>query len=128
MKHMKWLFLGLLLVTLMTWGAATPVQAQGPAIEWELVNPAGSFKIVPMELAPRPSSLEGKTVGLRWNSKPGGDFYLDRVAELLTQQVKNVKIIKLYEVAPETRSLNGAELAKKVASFKPDLVISSQGD
>jgi hypothetical protein len=96
--------------------------------EWELVNPAGAFKIVPLELAPRLASLEGKTVVLRWNAKPGGDFYLDRIAELLIKQVPSVKIIKAYEVDPSTRTANGAELAKKVAAFKPHLVISSQAD
>lgn len=101
---------------------------------WELLNPEGVIKIKPMEINPHPTTLEGKTVLLRWNGKHNGDKFLDRVAELLAQKVKDVKIIKSWEVAPETvdpisgsdeRSL---ELMKMLAAFKPDLVIGSQAD
>ncbi len=101
---------------------------------WELLNPEGVIKIKPMEINSHPTTLEGKTVLLRWNGKHNGDKFLDRVAELLAQKVKNIKIIKSWEVAPETvdpisgsqeRSL---ELMKMLAAFKPDLVIGSQGD
>ncbi len=101
---------------------------------WEILNPEGVIKIEPMEISPHPSTLEGKTVLLRWNGKHNGDKFLDRVAELLAQKVKGIKIIKSWEVAPETvdpisgsreRSL---ELMKKLAAFKPDLVIGSQAD
>ena len=101
---------------------------------WEILNPEGAIKIEAMEINPHPSTLEGKTVLLRWNGKHNGDKFLDRVAELLAQKVKDIKIIKSWEVAPETvdpisgsqeRSL---ELMKKLAAFKPDLVIGSQAD
>jgi hypothetical protein len=101
---------------------------------WEILNPEGVIKIEPMEINPHPLTLEGKTVLLRWNGKHNGDKFLDRVAELLAQKVKDVKIIKSWEVAPETvdpisgsqeRSL---ELMKMLAAFKPDLVIGSQAD
>jgi hypothetical protein len=96
---------------------------------WELVNPAGAFKIIPLELAPRLSTLEGKTIALRWNAKPGGDLYLDRIAELLAQQVPTAKVIKLYAIDPSTINvLEGAALAKQIATYKPDIVISSQAD
>src|SRR5512136_984049 len=102
--------------------------------KWELMNPEGVIKIEPMEINPHPSTLEGKTVLLRWNGKHNGDKFLDRLAEVLTQKVKGIKIIKSWEVAPETvdpisgsqeRSL---ELMKMLAAYKPDLVIGSQAD
>jgi uncharacterized protein YllA (UPF0747 family) len=92
------------------------------------------IKIEPMEINPHPSTLEGKTVLLRWNGKHNGDKFLDRVAELLAQKVKGIKIIKSWEVAPETVDpISGSqersvELMKKLAAFKPDLVIGSQAD
>ncbi len=101
---------------------------------WEILNPEGVIKIDPMEINPHPSALEGKTVLLRWNGKHNGDKFLDRLAELLTEKVKNVKIIKSWEVAPETVDpISGSqersvELMKKLAAFKPDLVIGSQAD
>jgi hypothetical protein len=101
---------------------------------WEVLNPEGVIKIEPMDINPHPSTLEGKTVLLRWNGKHNGDKFLDRLAELLTQKIKDIKIIKSWEVAPETVDpISGSqersmELMKKLAAFKPDLVIGSQAD
>jgi len=82
---------------------------------------------------PHPTSLEGKTVVLRWNSKPNGDKYLTRIGELLTQQVTNVKVIKLWETDPSTAAISksvddSTAIANKIAALKPDLVIAAQGD
>lgn len=101
--------------------------------EWELVNPAGVLSITPIEIASRISTLEGKTVGLKWNGKPNGDLFLDRVAELLTKQVPGVKIVKFYEVEPTTVPQSSTqEIAKAkaqiIAKYKPDIVIGSQCD
>lgn len=101
--------------------------------EWEVVNPAGVKKVTPMELAPRLASLEGKTVGLKWNQKPNGNIFLDRIAELLKEKVPGVKIIKFYEVEPDTvpQSANIGDAQKKaqlIAKHKPDIVIGSQCD
>lgn len=101
---------------------------------WEVLNPEGVIKIEPMKINPHPATLEGKTVLLRWNGKHNGDKFLDRVAELLAQKVKDIKIIKSWEVAPETVDpISGSqersmELMKMLAAFKPDLVIGSQAD
>jgi ABC-type Fe3+-hydroxamate transport system substrate-binding protein len=80
-----------------------------------------------------PSTLEGKTVLLRWNGKPNGDNFLNRVAELLTDQVKGVKIIKMWEVDKSTaiisNSLEKSEaFAEKIVNLKPDIVVSTQAD
>jgi len=102
--------------------------------KWEILNPEGVIKIEPMEINPHPTTLHGKTLLLRWNGKHNGDNFLDRLAELLTQRDGTIKIIKSWEVAPETvdpitggqeRSM---ELMKMLAAFKPDLVIGSQAD
>ena len=101
---------------------------------WEVLDPQGVIKIEPMEINPHPSTLEGKTVLLRWNGKHNGDRFLERVAELLKQKVKNINIIYSWEFAPETVDpISGSqersmELMKKLAALKPDLVIGSQAD
>lgn len=87
----------------------------------------------PVTLNAHPSSLEGKTVVLRWNSKLNGDKVLDRVAELLTQKVPKVKVIKMYQVDPSTVAVSATmdeslKVAAKIAERKPDLVIASQAD
>ncbi len=90
-------------------------------------------KVGPVKLNPHPASLEGKTILLRWNGKFNGDKYLTRVGELLSQQVKNVKIVKLWEMDKTTAAISkdlqaSEQVAAAVAKLKPDLVIAAQAD
>jgi len=101
--------------------------------QWELVNPEGVIYIKPMELAPRINTLEGKTIVLRWNGKHNGNNFLDRVADLLAKEVPTAKVIKFYQADESTNVISGsytasAEIAKKIAALKPDIVIASQCD
>jgi hypothetical protein len=104
--------------------------------EWTVVNPEGVIAVTPMgdiKVNPRPATLEGKTVMLHWNGKPNGDHVLDRVAELLSKESKGVKILKNWQVAPETAMNSGKpDVSEKnvatMAKYKPDLVIGSQAD
>ena len=102
--------------------------------DWDLINPEGVVKIEIMKLNPHPSRLEGKTIMLRSNGKHNGDKFLIRVGEMLRDKVNDIKIIYSWEVAPETVDpITGSherskKFAKKLASFKPDLVIASQAD
>ncbi len=80
-----------------------------------------------------PGTLEGMTVLLRWNGKYNGDKFLSRVGELLVEQVKNVRIIKMWEVDSNTAIISkkmevSEQIASKVAALKPNIVISSQAD
>lgn len=107
--------------------------AQKEAWEWELLNPESVVALVPMSVNPHPSTLAGKTVGLRANGKHNSDHFLETVAELLEKEVKDIKIVKLWKVAPETNAGSqdpelSKKFAEKIASFKPDLVIGSQCD
>lgn len=86
-----------------------------------------------VKMNPHPASLEGKTVVLRWNSKLNGDKVLDRVAQLLTQKVPGVKIVKMYQVDPSTvvvaeKMEDSLKIADKIVAQKPDIVIASQAD
>jgi hypothetical protein len=90
-------------------------------------------KVGPVKMNSRPASLEGKTVLLRWNGKYNGDKFLSRVGELISQQVKTVKIIKMWEMDKATAAISkSAEVSKQVAAnitkLKPDLVIAAQAD
>ncbi len=91
------------------------------------------IKVGPVKMASHPPTLEGKTILLRWNGKPNGDNFINRVAELLADQVKGVKIIKMWEVDKGTAAISGSleksELfAKEVIELKPDIVIAVQAD
>jgi hypothetical protein len=101
--------------------------------EWELINPEGVVKIEPMKINPHPTTLQGKTVVLRWNGKQNGDKFLNQVAELLAEKVKDVKIIKAYELVLQHNTISqnqdqSMQVAKEIAAMKPDIVIGSQAD
>jgi hypothetical protein len=51
--------------------------------------PAASRSVNP---APRPTTLDGKRVGLYWNYKPGGKDALERVGEAIKARFKDVTV------------------------------------
>ena len=80
--------------------------------------------------APRINSFEGKRIGLLWNSKPNGDFFLNRVAELLVERYKDIKIIKFWEVDP-VRTKHADRKTDEALDFmakNADMVIASNAD
>jgi hypothetical protein len=90
-------------------------------------------KVGLVKMNQHPSSLEGKTVVLRWNGKYNGDRYLGRVGELIGQQMKSVKIIKMWEIDKSTAAISknaevSEQVAASIAKLKPDLVIAAQAD
>jgi hypothetical protein len=110
-----------------------PVQVPAEEQEWELVVPAGVREITPIELAPRLTTLEGKTIVLRSNGKHNADNFLNRIAELLAERVPTAKVVKLWEVMPESASIvNTADGLAKVTQATldqgADIVIASQAD
>jgi len=130
----RWLRdLGICMVLAQLATVPNPGWAKEAVQQWELVNPAGVIKSDPVKFVARPTDLEGKTVVLRWNAKPNGDILLNRLGELLVQNIKGVKVIKAWEVAPDTRIISyghatSLAVAKKLAALKPDLVIAAPAD
>jgi ABC-type Fe3+-hydroxamate transport system substrate-binding protein len=132
-KHHKVLCLVLLAVFALSSLSLTGCGSKAEAARnWTLVNPEGVVKVQAIQLNPHPATLEGKTVVLRWNGKENGNNLLDGVAEQLQKNVKDVKLIKVYETMPETTSYGldkmGPEVIAKIAALKPDLVIGAQAD
>lgn len=98
------------------------------ATEEKKVPTVGSVK-----LNPHPSTLEGKTVVLRWNGKFNGDNFLNRVADLLAERVKGVKVIKMWEIDRDTAVISDSleksdKFREEIVKLKPDIVIASQAD
>jgi len=107
--------------------------SQEEAKELKLINPEGVVNIEPMKVNPHPASLEGKTVVLQWNGKQNGDNFMNQIAALLNENVKDIKIIKAWQDAPEVKIISqnpekSRQLAQRIAAFKPDLVIAGQAD
>ncbi len=112
----------------------TPMaQAAEQAQEWDLITPTGVIKQARVEPAKRITSLDGKTIALRWNGKHNGNVVLDRVAELMTKKYPTTKIIKTYVDDPGLNTISGtpaisSRITNSIAALKPDLVIASQCD
>ena len=107
---------------------------QGPSVETRqtLVYCPNGVEITEKhpEFSPRISTFDGKRVGLLWNSKPNGNFYLNRVAELLEKRYKDIRIIKFWEVDP-ARTKHADRKTDEALDFmakSADIVIASQGD
>lgn len=101
--------------------------------KWLLTKPEGVVSVAKLHLNPHPEGLEGKTIFLRWNGKHNGNILLEKIEQLLVQQIKDVNIIRSWEVLPETavssRNNHKSEgFAEKIAKYKPDLVIGAQAD
>ena len=56
-------------------------------VELTVFNPVSQeAEKTKIELSPRLSDLRGKTIGLFWNGKSGGDIMLGQIKELLNQR------------------------------------------
>ena len=71
--------------------------------EMKVLNPVAKVlgEVNATPLAPRPSSLEGKTIGPVWNGKANGDVALKRAGEILQNMVPSATI-KFYSGALPT--------------------------
>ena len=60
----------------------------------EVSNPVANQRGMMNVLKPnaRPSTLDGKTVGLLWSGTHGGDLALNRAGELIQQRYKDVTV------------------------------------
>jgi hypothetical protein len=107
--------------------------AKEQAQQWEIINPSGVIETKYFKPAPRLTSLDGKTIVLRWNEKHNGNLFLDRIAELLHEKVPTAKVIKLYEVDKSTIKISGSaqeaiRIAEVIKGLKADIVIAAQAD
>jgi hypothetical protein len=80
--------------------------------------------------ASRPANLKNKKIGLFWNSKANGDFFLNRVAEMLAQKFPGVQVLKYWELDPVNTGHpdKKSDTALDYMAQNADLVIAAQGD
>jgi len=67
----------------------------GAAVTLEVLNPRGEI-VLPHTYVPSPriNTLVGKTIGIYWNGKQGGDNFWDTVQEQLKQKFPGVQIVR----------------------------------
>ncbi|MGH3756655.1 UGSC family (seleno)protein [Actinophytocola sp.] len=75
-------------------------------------------------LASRPSTLDGKTVGLLFNSKVNADIYLERMQELLDAKYTGIKFVN--RTKPTATRPTAPALLREVSTC--DVVVNAFGD
>jgi hypothetical protein len=90
----------------------------------KVLNPVGNVVTKNAPISARIPSINGKTVGILWNSKPNGDILLNAVLELLKSKYKLAghvwKRKMKFDVADQS-------MINELAAGS-DLVIVGQGD
>jgi len=75
-------------------------------------------------LAERPGSLDGKRIGLLWNSKVNADIYLERLKELISERHRDVEFV--WQAKPTASRPMEPEVFEALRSC--DLVVTAFGD
>ena len=103
--------------------------AQAGKQEWTLMSPVADVQVEQFKIANRVPDLNGKTIGLFWNGKPNGDVFLNEVADQLKARLSALKIVKMWEVKPETRTIYGNSRENlKFMAQNADFIIGSSAD
>lgn len=86
-------------------------------VEFEVLNPRGKIEAVPVSPPPpRITDLNGKTIGLYSNSKPGMDNLYTVFEELLKQKYPSAKVVTMAG-AFLIRDEDADTLAKEIDAF-----------
>jgi len=93
---------------------ASIVTTQTYAATLEVMNPRGEIPPPPFHApSPRVTDLAGKTVGIYWIGKAGGDNFWDGVEALLNERFPNTKTVR-YEGPFDLGEARAKEIAKEV--------------
>ena len=93
-----------------------------------VLSPVAKTKTDKVQAAPRPADLSGKTIGLYWNLKGGGDIVLKNTSELLTNKYPGIKFKDFFGSRTQAivRTVT-AEDADRI-SKECDAIVSSTAD
>ncbi|MDE3100653.1 MAG: hypothetical protein KGJ98_00295 [Chloroflexota bacterium] len=81
-----------------------------------VANPVAESTVRSVPPAPRAGDLDGKTVGLYWNIKAGGDKALDRTERVLRARYPSARFVRLLgSIGSTVRHLTPRD-ADRVAS------------
>jgi hypothetical protein len=82
-----------------------------------LLNPRGEITLPPVSApSKRISDLKGKTVGLYWNEKPGGNHFWNGIEELMKEKLPDTEIIR-YSGAFDLGDELAARMEKETDAF-----------
>lgn len=90
-----------------------------------VLDPTNKVAKKELPMAVRPDNLEGKTVGVVWNRKAGGDVLLNRFLELLDDRFHFAQVLRNTKFAA---SYGVTEDVLNEFSSKCDFIITAVGD
>lgn len=93
----------------------------------EILNPVAEIRRGKVEPARRLDTLEGKTIGLYWNQKPGGDIALGHMASELSKRFGGLAFRNyLGSVGSPSRQATPEDVAR--IAREVDAVIGTNAD
>ena len=96
---------------------------------WSLLSPEGQPEQSAFSSAGRSTALTGKTIGLFWNGKPGGDVFLDEVGRQLQSRFEGARVQKIWQERAETMTSYGnSKDCLEYMARSHDLVVAASAD
>ncbi|MBI2906430.1 MAG: hypothetical protein HYX92_02110 [Chloroflexi bacterium] len=89
----------------------------------EVLDPVSTVAKKNVPPAHRLSDLNGRKIGLYWNTKPGGNIGLEEAARLIGQRYEDVSFQKFYNRYPVSKAI-----LDSVSRSGCDAIISATGD
>ncbi len=96
-------------------------------VKLQILNPQASTAVTPASLASRVYDLSGKTIGLYWNMKAGGDVALEQTERILGQRFPDAKFNSYVGSVGASMRHATAEDAERVAR-ECDAVVGTTAD
>lgn len=96
-------------------------------VNLEVLNPVAEKPKRKHDFAPRLGDLSGKTIGLYWNAKPGGNTLLERTGELLSQKIPGIRLKRYNAVGSSGTAYASLEDLEKMAR-ECDGVVGTSAD
>ena len=87
------------------------------AVTLEVLNPRGEIMPLPtVAPSPRVTDLAGKTIGIYWNEKSGGNNFWDVIEDVLKEKFPTAKIVR-YRGSFDPGDAMAARMAKECDTF-----------
>ena len=113
MTHRSWSVPVLAMALL---AAGVPALA-APGVTLTVLNPRGEIEPPPV-FAPRPriADLSGKTIGIYWNGKAGGNYFWNVIEQALKARIPGATVLR-YNGAYDIGDALAAKMAREVDAF-----------
>lgn len=93
----------------------------------EVLNPVAEKPKRKFDIAPRLGDLKGKTIGLYWNAKPGGNILLDHTGQLLKEKIEGIRL-RGYNAVGSSGTAYASQADLEAMSKECDGIVGTSAD